>query len=573
MDTDSNFSQGDMNVFDNASQENTPEEERDMQAPEGTSELEDNDLPLERKNTKSPKEHSPAFKSFLAQWGAIESIEEKIRGLLVFMRSSLSQAPAPRMRDYWEARKLCLPLFKEAMSAAKRAELWAEYIELSSEARRLKEIANEQASFAAEQIGLAIDALEKDLENYASLLETMPSIDFPAPIQTIEKKRGEYNILQRELHLLNTFASRINSLRKEIIKTEMRARQKSKFFERLSSAGDKVFPRRKELIKEISHHFSEDIANFYKEHFEKEGEKVPPLFVLREEIKALQSLAKILTLNTRAFTETRLLLSQCWDKLKAWDRERKKEISQKKQAFKENVEKVQGMIQELSKALKAEEFSEQKFHQMTEDILNFMKSVELGREEVRSLKEQLHEVREPFVEKIKERERETENKAKEQERARKSKMDALREDLQKTVEDSEKYSVEEIAKMRDRIQQELEQLQLSKSEKAIIERFLKRLRDLLHEKKEQAMMRLSPDDKEAFEQLKLLLEERKERRQEIKQQLEEYRVALGGSGFDFAKALSIRELIEEEKERLEKANEAIDEIEEKIADLEERYEE
>jgi hypothetical protein len=64
------------------------------------------------------------------------------------------------------------------------------------------------------------------------------------------------------------------------------------------------------------------------------------------------------------------------------------------------------------------------------------------------------------------------------------------------------------------------------------------------------------------------LQQRKDRRQEIKTQLEVYRKALGGSSLDFEKAMHYQELVEQERERLEKANSAIEEIEHKISELE-----
>ena len=51
-------------------------------------------------------------------------------------------------------------------------------------------------------------------------------------------------------------------------------------------------------------------------------------------------------------------------------------------------------------------------------------------------------------------------------------------------------------------------------------------------------------------------------------QLETYRKALAGSGFDFEKAMRYRGLMDEEKVRLDKANHAIEEIETKIEELE-----
>ena len=45
---------------------------------------------------------------------------------------------------------------------------------------------------------------------------------------------------------------------------------------------------------------------------------------------------------------------------------------------------------------------------------------------------------------------------------------------------------------------------------------------------------------------------------------------MGGSNLDFEKAMTVREQIDLEKERLEKANAGIQEIEQKIAEIEEK---
>ena len=71
-------------------------------------------------------------------------------------------------------------------------------------------------------------------------------------------------------------------------------------------------------------------------------------FALRDEIKVLQILAKEMTLDTHAFTETRLELSKCWDFLKECDKERKKEMAEKKEFFKKNVDLIMDKIKPLS---------------------------------------------------------------------------------------------------------------------------------------------------------------------------------------------------------------------------------
>lgn len=285
--------------------------------------LEAVDLPKESKGHSSPqrpkKEPSSAFKTFEEQFNKDQSAEERLRLSLDFMRASISQTGNPKFEDFWGAKKLSLPLFRETLNPKSRAQFWAEYIELSSEARCLKEILDEQSTFAVEQIELAILALEKDLEQYRELLSQASDVTFPMQSLVIEAKGEIYSDLQKELYLLNTLASRVNALRKEVIKTGMRIRQKSKFFERLSSAGDRIFPERKDLIKKISDQFCFDVEEFIQGQFKKEGDDASPLFVLRDEIKALQSIAKLLTLNTHAFTETRLKICLLRDDRKVFD--------------------------------------------------------------------------------------------------------------------------------------------------------------------------------------------------------------------------------------------------------------
>ena len=121
---------------------------------------------------------------------------------------------------------------------------------------------------------------------------------------------------------------------------------------------------------------------------------------------------------------------------------------------------------------------------------------------------------------------------------------------------------------RDRLVEEYSQLNISKADKMLFDRSFKQLKDLIDEKKSENLLSLSDSDKEKLNELIALLAERKKRRQEIKSQVEIYRKVLGGSGFDFEKAMMYRELIEAEKAALEKINCTIEEIEEKVAEIE-----
>jgi len=81
-------------------------------------------------------------------------------------------------------------------------------------------------------------------------------------------------------------------------------------------------------------------------------------------------------------------------------------------------------------------------------------------------------------------------------------------------------------------------------------------------------MALPSDKRQALEQLRELLKQRKERRQQIKNQLEQYRRSGGASSLDIEQAMSVNAQVQAEKENLEKANHGIREIEIKITELE-----
>ncbi len=527
------------------------------------------DLEIEKEKELSldKKEVSTLFSDYMRQFDEESSAEGKIRLSIEFMRTALSSSGTPRFKDFWEGRRLCLPLFKQNISPKVRSQLWSDYIELSTEAKRLKEILDEQSAFAIEQIELAIQSFERDLEHYDLLLSQVQDTGVSFASMTLKGKEEAYQIMQQELLLLNTLASRVNAMRKEVVKTEMRIRIKNKFLERLSLCGDKIFPKRKELIKKVSHEFSADVERFIESHFQDEEFQGVPLYALREEIKDLQSIAKTLTLNTHAFTETRLKLSHCWDKIKDREKERKKETLQKRQIFKQNFDLVMEKIKVFSEACSSG-ISIENCNKQSAEILDFMRTLELGREEVRSLKDLVFQAKRIPFNQAREQEIEKQNKEKEVEVLRREKINSLKGTLTTLLNTASEMDLVDLTAKRDEIQQQFEEITLAKAEKQIVDRLFKQLKDAIDEKKERALLMLSEDDLKALDQLKAVCEERKQRRQEIKAQLEHYRKLLGGSGFDFEKAMSYREIIEAEKATLEKINASIEEIEEKIDQIE-----
>jgi hypothetical protein len=512
------------------------------------------------------REESPIFKEFSEKLASLPTPEEKIAHGLVFMRSSISQEGSPRFREFWEARRVVLPFFKENLNPAIRSKLWNEYVELTVEARRLKEILEEQSVFAMEQIDLAIKALETDVNHFAELLAAGSESAFPEISETIRQKATVYNTIQRELNLLNTLASRLNGLRKEIIKTDMRIRFKTKFFKRLSDLGDHIFPKRKTLIETISAEFEKDIEQFVAKHFQGDLIVGAPYYALREEIKSLQGMAKWLTLSSGVFTRTRLKLSECWDKVKVLEKEHKKEVLEKKQASQQQRQEIQIKIDALKE--KALSLSLDELNGEIETISTEMRGVSLHRDDVRFLRDELFKLRTPHLAAQEQKARELEQAEKEKLRLKREAVIALKDKISQTIKQGEKMELEALLSTFKEIETDLAQLEVSKIEKQQIERSLRPIKDLLADKKEHSLLNLSEDDKKALENLRVVLQQKKQRRQEIKEQLEIYRKALGGSSLDFEKAMHYQELVEQEKERLDKANAGIEEIEQKIAQLE-----
>jgi len=515
---------------------------------------------------QEPKEESAFSKEFSEKLATLPTPEEKIAHGLSFMRSSISQEGSPHFRQFWEARRAILPFFKENLGPAIRSKLWNEYVELTVEARRLKEILEEQSAFAMEQIDLAIRAVEADVGNFEAMLSSAPEIVFPENCQTIRQKADVYGRIQRELNLLNTLASRLSSMRKEIIKTDMRIRFKTKFFKRLSDLGDHVFPKRKELIEMVSSEFEKDIDAFVQKYFKGADISGAPYYALREEIKALQGAAKVFTLNSGVFTRTRLKLSECWDQVKVLEKEHKKEALERKQASSEKTQGIQTKLDALKE--KAASLSLEELNKEIEQISEEMRVVSLHRDDVRYLRDELYKLRAPHLAAQEEKLKAMEEAEKTKLRLKKEAVANLKEKIATACKQGEKLELEALSALFAEIEQDISRLEIPKMEKQQIERSLRPLKDLIAEREEHSLLNLSEDDKKTLENLRAVLQQKKQRRLEIKEQMETYRKALGGSSLDFEKAMHYRELVEQEKERLDKANAGIEEIEQKISELE-----
>lgn len=548
---------------------NPPDEHEESPAIGGHMDSAERAPEQEAVETAKPTERKERFnlEAALQAIGAIEGVEGRLERAIELMERTIAQAGAPQFKAFWELRKHAMELFKENVAPALRPPLWDKYTQLTTEARRLKEILDEQSAFAAEQIEMAIKALEEELATFNDRLQASPLVGFETTSSALASRLIYYQTIQRELQLLNTEATRINSLRKELIRTEMRVGQKNKFFQRLSAAGDHVFPRRKELIKEISESFITDIDTFVNKHFQIANIE-ESLFFLREEIKALQTIAKALTLNTRSFTHTRTRLSECWEKVKHTEKERKKERNKKKAVFKQHFDQLTQKIADVEKQYQEAGLNVHEAQKQFDAIQGELRTTELGREELEAIRDRLQEALKPIRERQREEEAARRHQEKEREQAHHNRIASLRQRIDQLLHQHGDLSLDQVVAEREALQQELADKSISKMERQELEHLLKGVRDVVADKRSQALLKMSTSDQQALQQLREVLDERLTLRQEIKAQLEQYRKLLGGSGLGFEQAIQVNEQQRVEKERLENAERSIEEIEEKIADLE-----
>jgi hypothetical protein len=524
----------------------------------------------EKKEEMISKEETPSVeavttsteisKTFEQQVDSLSTVEEKIHLCLQEMKEALSQEQRADFKKFWNTRNLCLLFFKARLNPQVRSKFWTEYMELSTEARKLRDMLDEQTAFEIEQMTLAVQSVKSDIEQFEPLLEQIPLICFPERCREIALKSSFYAVLQREIFLLTTFASRVNALRKGIIHCKMRIKQKNQFLKDLALLGDQIFPKRKDLIQKISQEFIQDILSFVDKYFQPNQTPALPYFILREEIKHLQNIAKLLSINTQAFVETREKLSECWNFVREKEKEYKKQQGQKEELFQGNAAGVDEKIQKFQEKMQTGLSTEQ-VRIEAEEILQYMRQVELSKEDVKRLKSQIRTIQDSV---------ETNEKAVEDEKRavhskKQEEIQDLKTQTKALLRDADQLSFEEFIVSLQQVQEKIETKVLTKMDRQILEKLLKPLKTIAKEKKEKK--NLSPEEKQSLEELKEILQTKIARRKEIKELLEEYRKAHNSSGYDFEKAITYRDLIDLEKKRLEKMNIDISQIEEKIASL------
>jgi hypothetical protein len=277
-------------------------------------------------------------------------------------------------------------------------------------------------------------------------------------------------------------------------------------------------------------------------------------------------MAKILTLSSGVFNRTRLKLSECWDKIKVLEKEHKKEINAKRQVSQGNRAGLEQKIQEL--ADRSTEMMLPDLDRAIEEISKEMRGTELHRQDVFDLRDRLSALRNPHLAAQAEKAKALEEAEKEKLRLKREKIVEAKEKVAVLLKNGSEMNLEALEETVNALKEEIKQLGASKIDQQQFDRSLRQLKDLVSECKERSLLNLSEDDRNALEQLRVVLDQKKKRRQEIKEQVEYYRRALGSSNLDFEKGMLYREHMEQERELLDRMNQGIEEIELKISELE-----
>lgn len=485
---------------------------------------------------------------FLAKIEPLGTPEEKLDCTLALMQEILEGGGTHQFRQFWEARRLCLELFQPPIHPTSRVRLWMRYSELCREARRLKELFEEQSSFVTEQVEMAIDAVEDEFSSLEVKLTAMPEIEALRACKSIAGHIDQYQALQHELNYLNSFASRITSLRKEVLKTDIRYKQKARLLQRLRVLGDWVYPRRKQAIHDVSELFLADVASFIQKTFVGEL-KTHELVAAREEIKTLQTIGKLLTLSTDAFTRTRLQLSESWDSIKTVLKEKKKAQSEQRQAFRFHRETIEGEIERVRAAIEGGTLKVSDGQKELRTIDTHMRSLSLGHQDVRTLREKLGEI-ETLIEQKGGADKKPARQEWQEQKAKAHELCVRAEAI--IDKSSEVFEVEEAF---DNLLHASNKQSLSKSDRLEFDRLCSKIRGKIETLRAERLSSLAGDEEREEERAAL-----DDMRSSIKEQLEVWRKASGGFGCDFSEALRYQELAEEEKARLERIQAMIAEL-------------
>lgn len=492
---------------------------------------------------------------------ALESPIKQVRLCIIVMRQSLSKPNYPAFILFWEAKKSALEHFKAISTPTVRSALWEEYIELTKEARRLSDLLQEQNLFSLEQIHLAVQALEKDLEEEENKISSMDRITFPKEASILLDRETIYNNNQLQLNFIHAMASRIQTIRKELISIPTSMKHKGKLLQRLSSLGDQIFPRRKKMIEEMSNLFYEDVQRFISKYFENKNtvskEKVPPLYLLKEEIKAFQKMAKVFSISSECFFSTRKLLSKCFDTIKQKEKERRLGYQEKRQKTQQAFESIYQEIQNFGKWLATETFSKKIYSEKLKELIENIERVPFVHEQLKILRGELEKQKQLAEDKYFQKDSSTIVQG----TAKREEIAAFLNECYATLEKAKDISIQELVDLREAVSKKSLTMKFNLEEEIQYELLLIELQMATVVKQEEACWKIE-DTSEKLQKLSDHLHITFACKEEVKLQLESLRKLNSSSGLNFQQALLCRDCIQKARDYIAKINDSIEKLEE-----------
>lgn len=479
------------------------------------------------------------------------SPQQRIEGYLQFMKNQLNPQ-SPNFRDFWEARKECAIGFRELDDAHAKAQYVDQLQNLCAEAKGLKVLLDEQSQFAMEQISLAIEGVEKEID-----LVQQQNHDWTPQHAPVKGQFDQefYAIRQGLLNWLNGFSTRISGLRKELMKTDMRVRHKNKLFSRLSQVGDKIFPSRKNLIREVSEHFIHDVESFTQRLLEAANVHV---ISAKEDVKNWQSLAKELTLNTHAFKKSRELLSQCWEHLKKLDKQlhsmRQAEKGQRKARYQIFVDQ----IEEIKKLQEAGQLQERVLLSRLDDLLRKARKEELLKEDSEALRAAVQALKQPILDKQDQERALILQKRDEAQKTHDAAYQAVVAKLQAWLEQGDESSYEQ---MRQEYELASERITLTHEERQVL---LKMIAQVAESTLDRRVDRLIEQSKKPDVDFRELYKQLHDCRTQLRSLLESHKKDAGASGLSFEKAMILSDRMSREKQRIERLEAVMLKVQDKL---------
>lgn len=523
-----------------------------------TSEKAPNEGSVEKSSTESSSEEASAevivkpSAQVLALKETLQAlpVQERIEGYLQFMKAQLNPQ-APNFRDFWESRKDCAVCFRELEDVHTKNMLLDQLQNLCAEAKGLKVMLDEQSQFAMEQISLAIDGIEKEID---IIQEQNPGWK---PSHTPDKGQFDqefYALRQGLLNWLNGFSTRVSGLRKELMKTDMRVRHKNKLFANLSKVGDKIFPPRKELIREVSEHFVVDVERYAGLLLNATNVHI---ISAKEDVKNWQSLAKELTLNTHAFKKSRELLSQCWEHLKKLDKQlhsqRQSEKGEKRARFQMFIDQ----IEEIKKLQAAGQLQERMLLSRLDDLSRKARKEDILKEDQETLRQAILAFKQPILDRQDQERAVQVQRRDEIQRLHTTAFQASLEKMKQLLDDASESAYDE---MRQEFNAINERITLTHEEHQMLQKMMSQVADRTLDRRVERLI----EESKTSSDLKSLYEDLYGCRSELRALLETHKKEAGASGLSFERAMALGERTARERQRIERLEAVIIEIQDKL---------